>query len=186
MFNTFSRAAAALTCAAGIVAGLPTAATAQESKSAPLARQLVQLLDGAKLESIAAADPTSGRFVAALYIPGTQLLVVSAKFPTPEIGTYRIEKKEYRELYMDLMGAALPGTRLVASDVSCDGFAMQPGRDAPADSWEQENKTQTFEGTRKSKLSDEVYAKAYAEADAEYARILGLLLAEAKPKGGGS
>ena len=184
MFKNLSLFAGAIAIAA--VAGAPLNADAQESKSAPLARQLTQLLDGAKLDSIAAADPASGGFVAALYIPGTQLLVVSGKFQTPDIGTYRIEKKEYRELYMDLMGGALPGSRVVASDVSCDGFAMQPARDAPADSWEQENKTQAFEGSRTAKLSNAVYAKTYTEADAEYARILGLLVSEAKPKGGGS
>src|SRR5687768_13153479 len=79
----------------------------QESKSAPLARQLAQALDAAKLDAIAAADPSNGAFVAALYIPGTQLLVVSGKFVTPDIGTHRISKKEFRELYMDLMGASV-------------------------------------------------------------------------------
>ena len=184
MFKPSTTAAAAVGLAVALTA-VPRIASAQESKSAPLARQLTQLLDGAKLDSIAAADPASGRFVAALYIPGTQLLVVSGKFQTPEIGTYRIEKKEYRELYMDLMGGAMPGSRVVANDVSCNGFAMKPERDAPADSWEHENKTQAFEGSRKAKLSNEIYAKAYTEADAEYARILGLLVNEAKPKGGG-
>ena len=62
---------------------LPASAGSQESKSAPLAKQLAQVLDAAKLESMAAADPTTGAFVAALYIPGTQLLVVSGKFDAP-------------------------------------------------------------------------------------------------------
>ena len=54
----------------------PLLAGPQESKSAPLAKQLVQLLEAAKIDSIGAVDPTTGAFVAALYIPGTQLLVV--------------------------------------------------------------------------------------------------------------
>ena len=41
----------------------------QDAKSAPLARQLAQALDAAKLDSIAAADPSTGAFVAALYSP---------------------------------------------------------------------------------------------------------------------
>lgn len=181
MLKGFSSCALGLLFAAA--AAIPTMAFAQESKSAPLARQLTQLLDAAKLESLAAPDPVGGAFIAAIYIPGAQLLVVSGKFPTPDIGTYRIEKKEYRELYMDLMGGAVAGSRLIASDVAGDGFASKPKRDAPPDTWERDNKTHTFEGSRKAKLSDELYNKAFHDADAEYARILGLLLTHAKPKG---
>ena len=181
MFKGLSSGTIGLAFAAAVVC--PIFADAQESKSGPLARQLTQLLDASKLESMAAADPASGGFVAAIYVPGAQLLVVSGKFPTPDIGTYRIDKKEYRELYMDLMGGAVAGSRLVASDVSADGFAAKPKRDVPPDSWERDSKTYVFEGSRKAKLSDELYDKAYNEADAEYARILSLLLNHAKPKG---
>ena len=181
MLKAFSSGTIGLAFAAAVA--FPTFAVAQESKSAPLARQFTQMLDAAKLQSFAAPDPVGGGFVAAIYVPGAQLLVVSGKFPTPDIGTYRIEKKEYRELYMDLMGGAMAGSRLVASDVSGDGFAAKPKRDAPPDSWERDNKTQSFEGSRKAKLSDELYDKAYNDADTEYARILSLLLTHAKPKG---
>ncbi|CAN5844714.1 hypothetical protein BH24ACI5_BH24ACI5_11360 [soil metagenome] len=181
MIKTVSVGAVAIALAAALTSSI-LAAPQQESKSGPLAKQLVQLLDASKIDSIAAADP-SGGFVAALYIPGTQLLVVSGRFQTPDFGNYRLERKEYRELYMDLMGSALPGSRMVASDVHCDGFTSKPQRDDPADTWERDNKTQAFEGSRKAKLSDDVYEKVYADADAEYARILELLLAQAKPKG---
>jgi hypothetical protein len=154
----------------------------QESKSAPLARELTQVLDAAKLDSMAAPDPATGGFVAALYIPGTQLLVVSGRFDAPDIGTHRISKKEFRELYMDLMGASVPGSRQFAADVACDGFVFKPGRDLAADTWENGAKTQTFEGHKKAKLSEEQYLKTYTEADAQYAHILQLLLAQAKPK----
>ena len=183
MFKTVSAGAVVV---ALVAAPAAVSLRAQESKSAPLARQLTQLLDASKVETIGAADPSGEGFVAALYIPGTQLLVVAGKFQSPDIGPYRIERKEYRELYMDLMSGALPGSRRVASDVRCDGFAFKPQHGTPPDSWEYENKTQAFEGSRKAKLSDELYAKAYQDADAQYARILALLLAQAKPKGGSS
>jgi hypothetical protein len=184
MFKRFSTGllVAVVAAAGGATPGV--AAGPQESKSAPLARQLAQALDAAKLDSIAAPDPSTGGFVAALYIPGTQLLVVSGKFEVPDIGAHRIGKKEFRELYMDLMGASVAGSRQFAADVSCDGLSFKPEGEAPADTWERNNKTQIFEGAKKSKLSDEQYAKAYSEADAQYARILALLLAEAKPKVG--
>jgi hypothetical protein len=153
----------------------------QESKSAPLAKQLAQALEAAKLDAIAAPDPSTGGFVAALYIPGTQLLVVSGKFATPDIGTYRISKKEFRELYMDLMGASIDGSRQFASDVSCDGFVFKPEDEAPADTWEAAGKTQAFAGHKKADLSEEDYLKAYTQADQQYAHILQLLIAKAKP-----
>ena len=162
---------------------LPVTAAAQESKSAPLAKQLAQVLDQAKLESIAAADPATGAFVAALYIPGTQLLVVAGKFDAPSIGTERISRKEYKDLYMDLQGAAKAGTRVFAQDVSADGLSFK-GNDGAVDAWEQANKTLAFDGWKKAKMSEEDYTKAYSQADEHYARILTLLIAQAKPKTG--
>lgn len=159
----------------------PVAAAAQESKSAPLAKQLVQLLDAAKLDSIAAADPDGG-FVAALYIPGTQLLVVSGKFASPLGANERIKNKEYRDLYMDLQGAAVPGSRVFASDVSCDGLTFKANGDGAADSWDVGNKSYSFDGAKKAKMSDDEYSKAFSSADEQYAKILSLLLAQAKPK----
>ncbi len=169
---------------AAAVPAAPLAADSQESKSAPLARQLTQLLDAGKMDSIAAADPTTGGFVAALYIPGTQLLVVAGKFTTADIGDHRIAKKEFRELYMDLMGASVAGSRLFATDVSCDGMSIKPVGDAPGDTWERDNKTHVFEGHKKAKLSETQYGEAYTAADAQYAHILELLLAQARPKSG--
>ncbi|HEY3380514.1 MAG TPA: hypothetical protein VGK32_02035, partial [Vicinamibacterales bacterium] len=73
--------------ASGIVA-------AQELKSAPLAKELAQLLDTAKLDAVAAKDPsTADGFVAALYFPGSQLLVVSARYAVPPLLAEKIAKK---------------------------------------------------------------------------------------------
>lgn len=180
MKGQFVAAAAGVAVLCGAIA-VPVAA-AQESKSAPLAKQLAQALDAAKIESIAAADPSTGGFIAAIYIPGTQLLVVSGAFDKPDLGTHRISKKEYRDLYMDLQGAAKAGTRCFAMDVSANGLSIK-ATDV-ADSWEQANKTISFDGWRKAKMSEEDYTKAYVQADEQYARILALLLAEAKPKTG--
>ena len=172
--------------AAALVLGVAVSANAnpQDSKSAPLAKELAQLLDAAKLDSIGAPDPTSGGYVAALYIPGTQLLVVSGKLTSSVGANDRITKKEYRDLYMDLQGAAVPGTRFFASDVSCDGFSFKSNGDSAADSWDYADKSISFAGHKKAKMSEEDYTKVYADADQQYARILTLLLAQAKPKTG--
>jgi hypothetical protein len=181
MNYTRIRTLTAAALALGLVAS-PGAAS-QESKSAPLAKELAQLLDAAKLDSIAAADPNGG-FVAALYVPGTQLLVVSGKLASTVGANDRIAKKEYRDLYMDLQGAALPGSRSFAADVSCNGLTFKANGDGAIDSWDWADKSISFSGHKKAKMSEEDYAKVYSEADQSYARILSLLLAQAKPKAG--
>lgn len=175
------RAVVSSALAAAALAATP--AFAQQSKSAPLAKELTQLLESAKIDSIAAPDPANGKFVAALYIPGTQLLVVSGKFDSTEIGPYRISNKEFRELYMDLMGGSVTGSKVVASDISADGLVFKPANGAPGDSWEHGTKNMAFEGAKKAKLKDDEYIKAYSDADTEYARMLSLLIQQAKVKG---
>ena len=59
---------------------------AQQSASMPLAKELGTLLDQKKLDSVAARMPGDGnRFVAALYYPNSQLLVVSASYSVPAL-----------------------------------------------------------------------------------------------------
>src|SRR5947199_9947937 len=92
-----------------VVLTLAAAASAQESKSAPLAKQLAAALDAAKLDSIAAKDPTSPEmFAAALYFPGLQILVVSGKYAVPQLLDARLAKKEYRDVYLDVNGTGAP------------------------------------------------------------------------------
>ncbi|HVL66964.1 MAG TPA: hypothetical protein VM364_06845 [Vicinamibacterales bacterium] len=176
-----SRTAAVLTTVA-FALSLAAPAASQDSKSAPLARQLAQLLDAQKVDSIAAADPETGGFVAAIYVPGTQLLVVGGKFASPDIGNYRLSKNEFRELYMDLTGGSDPASRIFASDVSADGLVISPKGDAPADVWEHGTTKRAFLGARKARLKEDEYLRVYSEADAQYARMLALLVAQAKPK----
>src|SRR5882672_521208 len=106
-----------------VVLSLAAAASAQDSKSAPLAKELAAALDAGKLDSIAAKDPSAPDiFVAALYFPGVQLLVVSAKYSVPQLLTERLVKKEYRDTYLDLHGAAVPASKVVFEDPGADGL----------------------------------------------------------------
>ena len=169
--------------AAVLVLSLNGASAArQEAKSAPAVKQLTQALDAAKLDAIAAADPSeAGRFVAALYIQGSQLLVVSAKYAAPTLLTAKLKTKEFRDIYMDLSSASVAGSKIFIIDQNCDGLAPKPESDAAPDSWESGTQQVTFDGDwKKAKLSEETYGKSFAEADERYTKIVALLMAQSK------
>lgn len=175
-----------LAAACGVIAAMPaTHAVAQDSKSAAAAKELSDTLDRLKLDSIAAADPgDAGTYVAALYFPGAQLLVVSAKYSAPTLLNDKLTKKDYRDVYIDLSSASIAATKVFIMDQGGNGLVFKPDNDQPADSWEQANKTTSFDGEwRKAKITEEEYTKIYSAADARYAHILTLLAAQAKKSG---
>ena len=163
-------------------------AAAQESKSSAAAKALVQALDNAKLDSIAAIDPAEpGLFAAALYIPGTQLLVVSAKYSAPTLLMDKLSRKDYREIYIDLNSASVPSSKVFVMDQGVDGLVARPEGDHPADTWEKGKTQLAFDGKWKNaNMSEEQYMKAFADADESYARILSLLLTQAQGGKAGS
>ena len=173
-------AAAFLTLTVGAAAVRP--AVAQESKSAAAAKELVQALDAAKLEAIAAADPSDPTtFVAALYFPGSQILVVSAKYSAPPLLKTKIANKEFRDIYIDLNSASVAGTKVFVIDQGVNGLVAKPDGDQAADTYENGKTTLAFDGDhRKAKMSEDEYMKAFASADERYAKILMLLTAQAK------
>ncbi len=154
----------------------------QAPKSAAAAKELAQVLESAKLDAIAAADPSDpGAFVAALYIAGSQLLVVSAKYSAPTLLTAKLKTKEYRDIYVDLSSAAIAGTKVFLIDMNCDGLLSKPDGDAVPDSWEADKVSVSFDGDwKKAKLSEADYMKAYSTAEERYARMLALLTTQAK------
>jgi hypothetical protein len=163
-------------------AGLPSVALAQESKSAPLVKELTQLLDQNKLEAIAAKDPAApDAFVAALYFSGSQLLVVSARYSVPQLLTEKITKKDYRDIYTDLNSAAIEGSKTLVMDSGADGLKVRKDENR-FDSTDAGAKSLAFDGDwKKQKMaSEEDYNKAYADADAKYAKMLSALIAQAK------
>jgi hypothetical protein len=179
-----------VTAAFGVVGLLSAGISAKEdSKSSAAAKELGEALDRAKLDAIAAPDPSDpSHFVAALYFPGAQLLVISAKYSAPVLLTTKLGKKEYRDIYIDLSSASIPASKLFIMDQGANGLVKDPDGDQPADSWEQATKSTLFEGDwKKAKMASEAeYDKAFADADARYAQILALLTAEAKKSGAGS
>lgn len=158
---------------------------AEDSKSSVVAKELTLALDAAKLDSIAAADPSApGTYVAALYFKDSQLLVVSAKYSVPVLLNDKLQKKEYRDVYVDLQAASVAGTRVFVMDQLANGLAAKSSDDNPPDTWEEGTKSVTFDGAKKAKMEDAEYDKAFASADDRYAKMLSLLLAQVKGKSG--
>ena len=157
-------------------------AVAQDSKSASLAKQLVAALEAGKLDSIAAQDPTaSDVFFGALYLPGSQLLVVSAKYTAPQLLVDRLIKKEYRDTYIDLNSASVPASKVFIQDSLGDGLKAKSGDNQPFDVYEDGGKRTMFDGNWKSqKLSEQDYMKIFSAADDRYTQILTALLAQIK------
>jgi hypothetical protein len=164
---------------------VPAAARAQDAKSPDLAKQLAQLMDAKKLDAFAAADKDNpGSFIATLYFPGTQLLVVCAKYAAPTMVTDLLAKKDYRSVYVELSSASVPGSKIFVMDTFADGLVPKPAENQPADSVENGKTQATFDGGwKKAKMSEADYMKAFGEADAAYARMLDILIAQLKTSG---
>jgi hypothetical protein len=159
-----------------------TPGLAQESKSAALAKELSAALDAAKLDSIAAKDPAKPDvFFGALYFPGTQLLVVAAQYAAPVAMNERLAKKDYREAYLDLSSASIPGSKIFIEDFGANGLVAKPRDNEAFDAYEAAGKRTSFDGDwKKQQLSEEDYMKAFAAADARYSEVLTALIAQAK------
>jgi hypothetical protein len=163
-----------------LVAASSMAMAQTPSKSAAVAKELVQVMEAKKLDSIAAKAPGEGHFAAALYFPNVQLLVISGHYSAPQLMEPRLAGKQYRDTYMELSGTVTPDTKIVVQDMGEPGLSSRR-QDNMYDTWTQAGKIVMFDGeNEKQKMSDAEYAKAFAAADEEYARILGALLAEAK------
>lgn len=168
--------------AAVLVLSLSATALAQDAKSVALVKELAAALDGAKLDSIAAADPSNpGTYVAALYFPNMQLLVVSAKYSAPLIMNDKLTKKDYRDVYIDLNSASVPETKIFIEDLGADGLKAKREENQVFDTFDAAGKRTVFDSDwKKQKLTEQDYMKAFSSADDEYSKILTALLAQLK------
>ena len=176
---------AVLAAALGVLlAGPATAGQAKTSKSAAQAAALAKQLQQANLQYIAAKDPSEpGRFVAAMHLPGAQLMIVSAKYASPALLNEKVLLGKFQDAYVDLNSASEAATRVIVEDLRADGFPMAKNKDTVRDSFESGGKRLVFDfDWRKQKLSQAEYFTAVEQADAQYARMLELLLAEAQKR----
>lgn len=169
-----------LVLAAVMAVAVPAAA--QEPKSAALAAELARLLDQMKADSVAAHYPgAEDQYVGALYFPGSQLLVVTARYQVPELLNTKLASKAYRDVYIDLNSASMPSTKVFVSDLGVDGLRARRQDNQPYDTVEMGGKNLNLDGEwRKAKISEEEYMKGYQEAEEEYSKMLQALLTELK------
>lgn len=155
-----------------------------DSMSAPAASALRALLEARKLEAVAARDPEQpGRYVAALYIAGSQLLVVSSPYPVPIALDKRIAEANYMDVYLDLQSTASHAGQFFVMDLEANGLARVCDRDQPFDSTTRDGGTPvSYDGNwATQRLSEREYNLRFAEDDARYAHILGVLAATLSP-----
>jgi hypothetical protein len=170
----------ALTVAA-VVALLfvPGTVSAQQptSKSAVLVSELVKLLEQQKLDAVAANRGPVDEYVGALYIPGSQLLVVNAKSSVPDRMKYLLIQKSYKDLYVELNGAVDQQSKVFISDLGANGLQFKREKNQPFDTVDATGKTISYDGEwRKAKMSEADYTKAYQQHDEAYSRMLQALI----------
>src|SRR5688572_18474473 len=160
---------------------IPSMAAAQASKSAGVAKELIQVMEQKKLDAIAAKVPAGeGHYAAALYFPNVQILVISGHYSAPQLMDPRLAGKQYRDTYMELSGTVSPDTKVFVQDMGEPGLTPKK-QENMYDTWTRAGKVVMFDGDNDAqKISDADYAKIFTAADEEYAKILGALLAEAK------
>lgn len=168
-------------CAAAFVLlAAPALAFAQESRSSQLATELAKLLDARKLDAVA-AKIEGDQYVGALYFPGTQLLVVKARYIVPERMDAQLAGKNYREVYIDLNSASIKDSKILIADLGANGLQAARRNNPPYDTVDAGGKSYAFDGDwDKAKISEQEYTKVFQTSEADYARMLEALMAELK------
>ena len=157
----------------------PAIASAQEASSQALAGELVKLLDARQLDSVAAKAPEGEDvYVGALYFPGSQLLVVGARYTAPARMQSLLAEKNYRDIYIDLNSASVPESKVFVSDLGANGLKARRDDGEPFDTVDLRGKSFAFDGDWDgSELSE---TEAFQVSEREYVRMLEALVAELK------
>jgi hypothetical protein len=163
-------------CAVLLLCPVAASAQAPASKSAPLATELVKLLDSMKLDSVAGSRSVN-EYVAAMYFPGSQLVVVTAKTNVPDRMKYLILQKSYKDLYVELNGAVDQSSKIFVSDLGANGLQFKREKNQPFDTIDTAGKTLALDGDwRKAKLSEQEYTRIYIAQDEAYSQMLQALI----------
>jgi hypothetical protein len=174
MFTMIGRSLALVPLVATLVPAFPLD---RASHSATIATELATALSEQRLHAIAAQDPDEpDRFIAALFVADSQLLVVSARYPLPSLLKARLAQKQYRDVYVDLSDASIADS-ILFQDMNADGLCAR--RDQAADIvYEGSHTAKIFDGDWDKHKSDKTYEQRFVVMDQQYSRALNILLAQ--------
>lgn len=156
------------------IALVPFIARAEPPSSASQAKQLCEGLTAGHLDAIAAQDPVDpNHFVAALFYPDSQLLVISAQFNAPQVLQRLIDARSYRDVYADLQTAQGASNQVFFIDMRADGLTDGHGGGIDV-MYEPGNKQTVFdEDWRKQHgLGEREYQEKYRSAEQTYESLL--------------
>jgi hypothetical protein len=160
-----------------VIVGVVWDARAQEPRSIAQTRELVALLQEQKLDA-AAARLGDEEFAAVLFIPGVQILAVSAQYAAPPLLEQKIGARSYRDVYLDLASASVPESKVFIEDMNADGLRPDRSGSDPFDLYTKgTGASVSFDGEYRD-LGEAQYRKVFAEAEAAYERMLDALIEE--------
>jgi methylmalonyl-CoA mutase cobalamin-binding subunit len=145
--------------------------SAQDS-SATLARALTTALQAHHIDVF--ATPIAGtqdEFAAALFYPGVQLLVVSARYPAPAALQPQIAAGNYRDVYQALHSNPIPESKLFVQDMGADGLRTDE-KQTPDIVYQKVVNTTVLNGN----VRDAAYRQHLSQIDPEYSRVLRALV----------
>ena len=164
--------------ALGAIGSMASSRSAPDASSPALASELMSLMQAKALQSFAARMPDQGdQFGAALAFPDVQLLVVTARHPSPDRLAAEVAQKQFSDVYSELQSGTTKESRTFFQDLGADGLATGGGIDVMY-----ERGVQTvFDGNwKRAKLSREEYGTRLAAADKRYGELLDVLIAALK------
>jgi hypothetical protein len=166
------------------------APTFPAATSAAKAKELAALMQSKKMEAFAAKVPEQpARYAAVLLSPGVQMTLVSSIYERFSDIDYRIYYKDFMNAFMDLRTGMLAKERVIIEDHKCDGLLPVPGKESAPDIVSGGGSPRSFDGdfadpkkraAKPPKISPEEYLKLYTDNDANYAKLLDVLLTELK------
>jgi hypothetical protein len=158
------------------------AAPALDYVSSEPAQQLKYFFQRTGRNSVAAVDEANpGSFIAAIHVAGDHL-VVRARHPDVQRVTTRIDAGEHFQTYLDLIATPTPAGKLFVMDAGANGvLSGMPGADNIDLIRADEGRQIVFNGDfAGQQLTAPQYDAQLAQTDAEYARLLKVLLSSVR------
>ena len=155
---------------------------ADQSASAADAKRLCESMTAGHLDAIAARGTNgSDRFVAALFYPNAELLVISARYAAPQALQQLLDQKKYAEVYSILQTSPDVSDQVFFIDMMADGLSGD-AREAADVMYEPGNKQTVFDESwrKEHRLGEREYLSKFETADALYATLLQTLTGIAK------